>query len=442
MTLRDRLRAMNAAGTRQSTSRGEGPSAAHLPAAEDSRALFTAIPNARIAVTPFGPVVSIETAYPLAGARGKVPLRTAQNAPSTGWQRLLHADARARSFSIHEAVFIDTETTGLERGAGTYAFLVGIGRIRGDEFRVRQLFMRDYHEEAALMHELIGELQGATGVVTFNGKTFDWPLLQTRAVLNRMELPDLIHLDVLHPARRLWSGVTQSCRLVQLEQEVLGTGRIGDVPGELIPSLFFQYLQTGDIAPLLPVFEHNRLDIVTTFALAGYLAQGAAEPLTAAPAGAPLPGSDLYAFGRLFAEQGDLQLAIDSLEEARRRDLPPRLLWPCTDLLASLYKRAGDYERALPLWREMADAGALVPQPHVELAKYYEHRRKEFHTAREWTLRAIDAMRQRWLLSGLGRAREGSLIRRELAELYHRLERLDNRLARAQSEAAEPYYPA
>ena len=156
MTLRDRLRAMNAAGTRQSTSRGEGPSAAHLPAAEDSRALFTAIPNARIAVTPFGPVVSIETAYPLAGARGKVPLRTAQNAPSTGWQRLLHADARARSFSIHEAVFIDTETTGLERGAGTYAFLVGIGRIRGDEFRVRQLFMRDYHEEAALMHELIG----------------------------------------------------------------------------------------------------------------------------------------------------------------------------------------------------------------------------------------------------------------------------------------------
>ena len=164
--------------------------------------------------------------------------------------------------------------------------------------------------------------------------------------------------------------------------------------------------------------------------------------LTAAPAGAPLPGSDLYAFGRLFAEQGDLQLAVDSLEEARRRDLPPRLLWPCTDLLASLYKRAGDYERALPLWREMADAGALVPQPHVELAKYYEHRRKEFHTAREWTLRAIDAMRQRWLLSGLGRAREGSLIRRELAELYHRLERLDNRLARAQSEAAEPYYPA
>ena len=326
--------------------------------------------------------------------------------------------------------------------AGTYAFLVGIGRIRGDEFRVRQLFMRDYHEEAALMHELIGELQGATGVVTFNGKTFDWPLLQTRAVLNRMELPDLIHLDVLHPARRLWSGVTQSCRLVQLEKEVLGTGRIGDVPGELIPSLFFQYLQTGDIAPLLPVFEHNRLDIVTTFALAGYLAQGAAEPLTAAPAGAPLPGSDLYAFGRLFAEQGDLQLAVDSLEEARRRDLPPRLLWPCTDLLASLYKRAGDYERALPLWREMADAGALVPQPHVELAKYYEHRRKEFHTAREWTLRAIDAMRQRWLLSGLGRAREGSLIRRELAELYHRLERLDNRLARAQSEAAEPYYPA
>lgn len=443
MNLRDRLRSMNAAGTRSAPARDRAPETQTAPQALASGdARFVDVPGAEIVSTPFGPVVSIETLYPLHSERGRVPLQAATSAPAEGWRRLLASNTACASFSIRDAVFIDTETTGLERGTGTCAFLVGVGRIEEDVFRVRQLFMRDYHEEAALLHELLSELKHATILVTFNGKTFDWPLLQTRAILNRMELPDITHLDVLHPARRLWSGVTQSCRLVQLEQEILDVTRVGDVPGELIPSLFFQYLQTGNVEPLLPVFEHNRLDIVTTLALAGYLAQGAAAPLTAAPAGEPLPGSDLYAFGKLFATQGDIDLARVTLEEARKRGLPPALLWPCTELLAGLYKRQGDYERALPLWRAMAEAGAMSPLPQVELAKYYEHRKKDFHTAREWTLRAIDALRTRHLLRGLGRDRFSNHNLRELTELYHRLDRLETRLAKGQGRPDKPLYPA
>lgn len=441
MRLRDRLRAMNAAGTRPTTSPDRATTA--LPEVPDQPTQpWNEIPGAQLVKTPFGHVVSLETGYPLRSFRGRVRLDAALEAFPIGWQRLLRSDESAQEISIRDAVFIDTETTGLERGTGTYAFLVGIGRVRGDEFRVRQLLMRDYHEEPALMHELIGELTGATVLVTFNGKTFDWPLLQTRAVLNRMELPDLIHLDLLHPARRLWSGVTESCRLTQLEDEILNVQRIGDVPGALIPSLFFQYLQTGDVGPLLPILEHNRLDIVTTLALAGYLGQGAADPFGAEPAGEPLPGSDLYAFGKLFEAEGEVALAVAALEEARNRGLPPHLLWPCTELLGTLYKRQGDYERALPLWRAMADAGALVPVPHVELAKYYEHRKKEFHTAREWTLKAIETVRQRRLLHGLGNRAGNGTTRRVLAELYHRLDRLDTRLARTADESDEPLYPA
>ncbi len=162
-------------------------------------------------------------------------------------------------------VFLDTETTGLAGGTGTCAFLVGIGNVEGMKFVVRQFFLRDYPEEKAMLEALAEALEPCQGIVTFNGKTFDVPLLETRYALARMKSPldRLIHFDALHPARRLWKLRLESCKLTDLEEAILGISREGDVPGSEIPAIYFDYLRTGDARGLQPVFYHNALDVVT-----------------------------------------------------------------------------------------------------------------------------------------------------------------------------------
>ena len=170
-----------------------------------------------------------------------------------------------------EWAFLDTETTGLAGGTGTCAFLVGVGRITPEGFRVRQFFMRDYCEEASLLDALARHLAPFRVLITYNGRTFDQPLLETRYRLNRSRPPfgKLEHLDLLYGARRLWKLRYETCRLVDLENQVLGFERQGDVPGALIPYLYFEYLRTGRAARLLPVFHHNATDILTLACLTG-----------------------------------------------------------------------------------------------------------------------------------------------------------------------------
>src|SRR5690606_37808519 len=172
------------------------------------------------------------------------------------------------------------ETTGLSRGTGTYAFLVGVGRFVEGDFRLRQFFMRDYDDEYPMLEALRAELAEAEAIVTFNGRSFDWPLLETRSTMNRLRLPRLPHLDLLYPARRLWRPIIGGCRLSELEGAVLGLERHDDVPGYLIPQLYFDFLQTGDATPLTGVLVHNRLDILSMAALVGYVGQAISSPRT------------------------------------------------------------------------------------------------------------------------------------------------------------------
>ena len=160
-------------------------------------------------------------------------------------------------------VCLDTETTGLAGGTGTCAFLIGLGAPEGVQFAVRQYFLRDYPEEKAILAALAEALEAYDGVITFNGKTFDIPLLETRYALARMKSPftRLVHLDLLHPARRLWKLRLESCELQNLEKNVLGIFREGDVDGSEIPALYFDYLRTGDPKGLAPVFFHNTLTL-------------------------------------------------------------------------------------------------------------------------------------------------------------------------------------
>jgi uncharacterized protein YprB with RNaseH-like and TPR domain len=161
--------------------------------------------------------------------------------------------------------FLDTETTGLAGGTGTYAFLIGVGSIDASGFRLRQFFMRDYGEEASLLHRLSEYLAPFDVLITYNGKAYDQPLLETRfrMVRSRHPFDRMEHLDLLFGARRLWKLRLDSCRLVDLENRILGVERQGDLPGEMIPYIYFEFLRTQHAFRLVPIFHHNAIDILS-----------------------------------------------------------------------------------------------------------------------------------------------------------------------------------
>src|SRR5438034_1333048 len=193
-------------------------------------------------------------------------------------------------------LYLDTETTGLAGGTGTYAFLVGVGFFDGDEFEVQQYFMRDLDDEPALLAALEPLLREVDGLVTYNGAGFDLPLLETRFVLARRRWPGTIpHLDLLPAARRLWSARLSDCRLVTVELHALGFERAGDLPGALIPSVYFEYLRRKAPGELPRVFEHNRHDVLSLAALTGWVA----DALDRAPV-AELGPDELSGLGRLW----------------------------------------------------------------------------------------------------------------------------------------------
>ena len=292
-----------------------------------------------------------------------------------------------------EWAFLDTETTGLAGGSGTCAFLVGVGRITPEGFRVRQFFMRDYCEEASLLDALARHLTPFRVLITYNGKTFDQPLLETRYRLNRGRPPfaKLQHLDLLHGARRLWKLRYESCRLVDLESRVLGFEREGDVPGALIPYLYFEYLRTQRAARLLPVFHHNATDILTLACLTAIVPLAFQDPEN-------LPfrhGSEIAGIARWLRQAGDLEKARTLFRRAIYTDvpetsLPDELLFRTLWDLAALERKLGADQQALDIWNDLAAArNPFRILAHEELAKHYEHRQKDLPRALETTRAAL-----------------------------------------------------
>lgn len=314
-------------------------------------------------------------------------------------------------------IYLDTETTGLAGGTGTCAFLIGIGALEGSQFVIRQFFLRDYPEEKAVLVALAGVLESYEAIVTFNGKTFDIPLLETRYALARIKPPfgRLLHLDALHPARRLWKLRLASCELTHLEQEVLGIGREGDVAGSEIPAIYFDYLRSGNAQQLQPVFYHNALDIVTLAALVVELAR----VIGAAGAGAPLPSLDLFSLSRIYERVRATEKSVSTCEQALAAGLPEtvetRALWH----LASQHKRQRQYELAAELWKDLASREVeLALDALEELAIHYEHRQRDVVTALEFTKSAME------------RLREQAAAPPQVRRFARRLERLERKVAR------------
>jgi len=365
-----------------------------------------------------------ETRYPVEYCRGPLPLEYCFDIPGQGWQMLCRVPD---GLHLRRAAFFDTETTGLSGGTGTYAFLAGLGFFEGHHFVVRQYFLRDYPEEDAMLEALAIDLSQFDMLVSFNGKAFDWPLMETRFRLNRRRAPlaGAPHLDLLHPARRLWKERLQQCNLQNLESKVLGVERVEDVAGEMIPSLYFEYLRTGDIRAIEGVILHNRLDVVSLVSLAGWMGHMVTSPLDPTPDGELVCGDDLFSLGRLFDDRGDPGQAIACFEAALERGMEAISDTRAKRALSSVYKRVKEHDRAVSIWQEMLDGpGGLSLFPYIELAKYYEHVAKDVPAARDMAARALAiAERRRSIAGSYG---PGTL--KDLQDVQHRLGRLDKKL--------------
>ena len=288
--------------------------------------------------------------------------------------------------------FLDTETTGLAGGSGTYAFLIGVGRITPDGFRVRQFFMRDYIEERSMLTALTEHLKDFDVLITYNGKSYDQPLLETRYRMSRRPPPfsRLSHLDLLHGARRLWKLRLESCRLVQLERQILGFEREGDIPGELIPYVYFEYLRCRQAQRLIPVLHHNAFDILTLACLTAIVASAFRDTASGSLSRIGVRrGEDLAGIARWLAASGEFEQSLQLFKRAVDTGLPDKLLFRALWDIAMLEKKLGRPQAALALYTELAGCrNDYRVDALEELAKFYEHEETNYAMALEFTRRA------------------------------------------------------
>jgi uncharacterized protein YprB with RNaseH-like and TPR domain len=358
-------------------------------------ALEQAAPG-EVVETALGECYVVTTRFPLTLRRGPQPLGQLL-AHSPADLAAFHPDFGLAAHSNYaQALFLDTETTGLGGGASTYAFMVGAGYFEGNSFLVQQLFMRHPGEEGPLLLYLAQLLEERGPLVTFNGRSFDVPLLKGRYLQHRRFLPQEsgralaqlnngAHLDLLYPARRLWKRRLQSCRLLNLEQQILGLSRNGDdVPGSLIPQMYVDYVRSGNAAEMQRVFYHNLEDIVTMPALAQQIAQSFGEPF-AGTERLPVQGADWLGLGAWYAEQGNEPLAEQALRMALEHDRAPDVQAEGYHRLGQLYKRRARWDEAAEAWqRWLGSVPGFYLEPFEELATYCEWVTHDLEQAEMW----------------------------------------------------------
>jgi uncharacterized protein YprB with RNaseH-like and TPR domain len=330
----------------------------------------------------------VEQRFPLAHRHGPAALGDALACRGGAWTLLCRGDPRLASMDLRTALFLDTETTGLAGGTGTHVFLAGVGAFDGEAFVVRQFFLRDYDEEPAMLLALHDLLCAGNAFVTFNGKMFDLPLLQTRYIAARLRrpFPDHAHLDLLHPARRLWKAQLPDCRLTTLDRAILRLPRHDDLPGWQVPALYVDYLRSGRAEPLRAVLAHNLHDILSLVALAYRMGSLAADPL-AERAG---DGRELIGLARLLAAAGRPAEARLVTARALRTPLDAAARREALLAHARYCKAAGFPEEALSAWESLAGSASLEGVfACIELAKHHEHRRRDRAMACTYTQRAL-----------------------------------------------------
>ena len=332
--------------------------------------------------------------------------------PEEGWSRLNLLAGAACGGNL---LFVDLETTGLAGGAGSYAFLVGCGWFERGRFRVRQFLLSSFASERALLEAVKDVASAVDGLVTYNGKSFDVPLIETRFALNRLPTPfdGMPHVDMLHHARRLWHAHDDGHRLSNLESSLLGHEREGDVPGFEIPSRYFHYVRTGDARPLGAVLEHNRRDLLSLALLTARAAQLLDEGVAAATT-----AREALGIGRLFERSGMIPDALACY--ARAVDMGPGVCAEALYAHAILLRRMRRYAAAAEAWQRLLDLPDSSPRLQREaaeaLAVHHEHRLRSLPSARRLAMQSLQF--------------EVTTTRRQATE--YRLARLDRKLARVE----------
>lgn len=269
------------------------------------------------------------------------------------------------SWDLPRVLFLDTETTGLSGGAGTVAFEIGLGFIDHRGMVIRQYVMRDYSEEAAMLSEIAGLISRFDALVTFNGKTFDLPLLESRMIMNRIRLPltQMPHLDLLHAARRVYKLRLKRCNLASLEEAVLGQQRSDDLLGAQVPQRYFDYVKTREFALLEDVLRHNLDDVKSLASLTGHLCAVFRQPETLSHP------EDIFGVGRTLMRSGRTQQARTCFKILGHSSMSSQAHMH----LAISYKKEKEWAEAVASCQRMIAQGAGGEWPYIELAKYYEH---------------------------------------------------------------------
>ncbi len=338
----------------------------------------------------------------------------------------LSKDEAFKNLDLSTALFIDLETTGLSGGTGVVPFLIGLGYYRDDKFWVTQFFLGDLAEEERMIQEL-GQFfsqMNFQSVVSFNGKGFDIPLLETRFILNRQpfELSSLPHLDFLYSARSLWRHKYESCRLFHLSREIVEADRSEDIPSAEIPWRYFQFIKTGNFELMEPVLYHNQEDILSLLGVVimGSLifSEGKEEELADA--------MDLYGAGRIMENIGEVEKSIHFYKRALNGELSDEITLQAKRKISHYFKKKEDWDKALSFWKDIASSQAVsMAQLYSfrELAMYFEHKKKKHKEAKKI-------------------AEEGLVLSRRISSYYekdftYRLERLKHKIQRQKTKKSK-----
>jgi hypothetical protein len=382
-SLADRLRAVV---TSLPATSGSQPDARSVPCAEAADILggeWRELRGERFLV--------IDRRYPPGHRHGHVAVADTLPPDDSCWSRFALLSGAATGAPEGRMLFIDLETTGLAGGAGTYAFLVGCAWYQDGSLRIRQFFLSNFTAERVLL-EAVAEIADSCGaIVTYNGKSFDLPLIETRFLLHRLETPfaGVPHVDMLHPARRLWREDGSECRLNALEQALCGHLREGDVPGFEIPSRYFQFVRTGDARRLEAVMEHNRLDLISL----ALLTARASQLLEDGPAAART-AREALGMGRLYERAG---MTLDArgafLRAAEHRDTDTETCAEAWRAYAVLSRRERKFSDAAQGWRRILDLPnsppAILREASEALAVHHEHRLRDLEAARGFALQSL-----------------------------------------------------
>ncbi len=403
--LRDRLRKL-----------GVHKGAAHIAATPKPkrRQGIESLIDGDVIETDYGPTFVHLERYAPDHIHGKFALGEALSQSKAVAAELAGLDG-SEGFDLRRAAFIDTETTGLAGGTGTFAFLVGVGTFAADDhFVLRQYFLRSPDEEPAMLLHIAETLDHCVSIVSFNGRGFDLPLLTTRFTLIRL-FPRILtapHLDLLTPSRRMWRGRLESCSLSSLEDHVLDVRRDqADISGAFIPDMYFDYLRSGDASEMPRVMYHNVFDILSMVTLSTQLIQLFDRAQTA-----NRNAGDLYALGKWHADHDQHDQAEIYLQQAIDLADDPETHHAAALRLATLYKQLERRADAVPLWEAVTDQPEISAiDACVELAKHFEWHVHDLQHALHWAEHAL----------GLAKDLPGDFARDELlAALLRRQQRL------------------